>query len=88
MIPLSMLPRLSSPGVPEIQTNVFFGGGGSFQLIHIDDLSCTGNETTLLDCKHADIEDLDCGHPEDIGVICQRSQGIEMITNSFCTINT
>ena len=87
MIPLSTLPRLSSPGVPEIQTGVFFGGGGSFQLIHIDDLSCTGNETTLLDCPRREIGH-DCGHPEDVGVICQRSQGIEIITNSLCTINT
>ena len=55
--------------------NVFFGGGGSFQPIHLDELRCTGTEATLLNCSHSGIGVSDCGHPEDVGIICQWSQG-------------
>ena len=64
--------------VPEVKSNVFFGGGGSFVPIHLDDLDCSGSEPTLLNCTHGGIGIHDCQHPEDVGIICQRSLGITL----------
>ena len=59
----------------EIVTGVFFGGGGSFTPIHLDDVQCIGNESSLLNCTHGGIGEHDCDHQQDVGIICQRSQG-------------
>ena len=60
----------------EIITGVFFGGGGTFTPIHLDGLQCSGTEPTLLNCTHNGIGVHDCNHDEDVGIICQRSQGM------------
>ncbi len=39
--------------------------------IVLDDLACTGTETSLFDCPHSGIGTHNCGHTEDVGVICQ-----------------
>ena len=47
---------------------VFGEGEGE---ILLDDLRCTGDEATLLDClDQSDIGSHDCHHREDAGVIC------------------
>ena len=58
-------------------TNIFFGEGDSFngQPIHLDNLLCTGAETNLLNCNHSGIGEHDCDNTQDIGIICNRSQG-------------
>lgn len=48
----------------------FFGKGES--AIHLDDLSCTGNETMLADCSHPPVGTHNCAHSEDAGVVCTR----------------
>ena len=52
--------------------DAFFGqGSGS---ILLDDLTCTGNEQTLLNCPNRINNALfstDCDHSEDAGVRCQ-----------------
>ena len=58
-----------------VQPNVFFGGGASFQQIHLDELRCSGAEATLLNCTHSGVGVHDCEHHEDVGIICNRSQG-------------
>ena len=68
--------------MPEVQSNVFFGGGASFQPIHLDELHCSGSEATLLNCTHGGVGVHDCDHPEDIGIICQQLQGV-MVTIVF-----
>lgn len=45
-----------------------FGHGGG--PILLDDLSCTGYESNLLDCNHRYIGHNDCSHNEDAGVSC------------------
>ena len=59
----------------EIVTGVFFGGGASFTPIHLDDVRCLGNESSLLNCTHRGIGVHDCDHQQDVGIICQQSQG-------------
>ena len=67
--------KSSYEAVPEVKSGIFFGGGGTFQPIHLDDLRCSGAEATLLNCTHTGVGMHDCEHPEDVGIICQRSQG-------------
>ena len=37
--------------------------------IHLDNVQCSGTETSLLQCTYSPIHN--CGHIEDAGVICQ-----------------
>ena len=56
-------------------TDIFFGSGENSQQIHLDELLCSGQEETLLECSHDPVGVNDCDHAEDVGVICQRSEG-------------
>lgn len=46
----------------------YFGQGQT--AIHLDELQCTGTETSLTDCPHNGVGNHNCGHSEDVGVIC------------------
>lgn len=46
----------------------FFGRGQT--PIHLDELSCIGNETGLIDCDNPGVGAHNCRHNEDAGVIC------------------
>ena len=45
------------------------GGTGS---IFLDDVSCIGNESRLIDCSHNGLGVHDCTHADDAGVRCLR----------------
>lgn len=46
-----------------------FGEGRSLPIL-LDDVQCSGQEKTLLECSHSDIGKHNCSHKEDAGVIC------------------
>ena len=49
-------------------SNIFDPGIGP---IFLDDVGCTGNETSLNDCPHNGVGVHNCVHREDAGVICE-----------------
>ena len=49
----------------------YFGSGSG--PIQMDEVSCTGSETTLLQCSHTTTSH-NCGHHEDAGVRCISSE--------------
>ena len=62
-----------------VVTNIFFGGGETNQPIHLDEVKCTGTETSLLNCTHNGIGVInECYHFDDVGIICRPSQGTVM----------
>ncbi|XP_078140671.1 scavenger receptor cysteine-rich domain-containing protein DMBT1-like [Centroberyx gerrardi] len=54
---------LSAPG------GAHFGRGEG--PIWLDDVTCTGSESTLRECRHAGLGSHDCDHREDAGVVCE-----------------
>ena len=42
--------------------------------IHLDNVQCTGEEESLLDCRHRGIGIHSCGHYEDASVLCYNSE--------------
>ena len=50
-------------------SNAHFGAGTG--TIYLDDVSCTGSETNLIDCSRSSTVICYRGHSEDAGVRCQ-----------------
>ena len=46
----------------------FFGQGGG--VVALDDVTCTGDENSILQCPHNGLFNHDCIHAEDVGVVC------------------
>lgn len=49
--------------------------------IALDDVICTGNETSLLQCSHKGTNDHDCHHYEDIVLTCMGKRSIHYADN-------
>ena len=49
--------------------NTSFGEGSG--QIWLDNLACLGTERVLYDCRHNGFGNHNCGHYEDVGVICE-----------------
>jgi len=57
-------------------SGVFLGyyyGSGSGRIL-LDDLQCTGNETSLADCSHNGWDSHDCSHYQDVSISCSNSK--------------
>ncbi|XP_035856698.1 uromodulin [Sander lucioperca] len=50
-------------------TNAAFGQGSG--PIWLDDVSCSGNESSITDCRHQGFGVHNCGHFEDASVVCE-----------------
>ncbi|KAH3795527.1 hypothetical protein DPMN_149082 [Dreissena polymorpha] len=61
-----MLGFHEAEGVAVINGSYGFGSGQ----ILLDDLNCSGEETSILQCQHKPIGENDCTHDEDVGVAC------------------
>lgn len=48
------------------RTDVGAGQGAIF----MDDVDCYGGETNLARCNHNGFQKHNCGHQEDVGVLC------------------
>lgn len=46
-------------------------------IIMLDDVECTGSETSLLECTHRDFGESNCGHGEDASVVCAHAGNVE-----------
>ncbi|XP_068433617.1 scavenger receptor cysteine-rich type 1 protein M130-like [Clinocottus analis] len=63
--------ELNCGTVLEAKKAAFFGEGEG--MIWLDDVQCTGHESSILKCPHREMGDSNCGHGEDAGVICSDS---------------
>lgn len=60
--------------------NAAFGEGTA--PIHLDEVSCTGDELNLLSCQHKTVHN--CFHFEDAGVVCMNVSG--KVVNKICIV--
>ena len=58
------------PMIALIHLTYRFQPGQSQQPTFLDDLRCTGRETSLITCPHPGIGNHDCRHFEDVGLLC------------------
>ncbi|XP_025102844.1 deleted in malignant brain tumors 1 protein-like isoform X2 [Pomacea canaliculata] len=56
-----------SPGAVRVYSVTYGRGSGTLRLANV---RCAGSETSLLQCTHNGLRDEDCGHTDDIAVIC------------------
>ncbi|XP_010130555.1 PREDICTED: HHIP-like protein 1 [Buceros rhinoceros silvestris] len=61
--------QLGFPYVVRASKKAEFGEGASLRIL-LDDVQCSGEEKTLLECTHADVGTHNCSHEEDAGVVC------------------
>ncbi|KAG7242989.1 hypothetical protein INR49_017680 [Caranx melampygus] len=64
--------------VLEAKKGAFFGQGKDE--IWLDDVQCSGSESSILNCRHRPFGENNCGHGEDAGVIC--SENLRVINGS------
>ncbi|NXG66543.1 HIPL1 protein, partial [Hemiprocne comata] len=68
--------QLGFPYVVRASKKAEFGEGSSLRIL-LDDVQCSGQEKTLLECSHADVGTHNCSHEEDAGAVCSREEVAE-----------
>ena len=61
--------ELGYSGATQYHCCAYYGQGSGE--IWLDNLACTGTETSLYYCSHRGIGNNNCGHYRDVGVVCQ-----------------
>lgn len=56
--------------------NAYYGQGTGD--IHLDNVNCTGRESSILNCSHDGLGVHDCTHADDAGVSCSTYSGNEI----------
>ena len=51
-----------------LQLRNYYGSGSG--VIWLDDLHCAGNEMSLTECSHLGLSVHNCGHYEDVSIVC------------------
>ncbi|ERE80680.1 deleted in malignant brain tumors 1 protein [Cricetulus griseus] len=64
------------PALSALPGTSFSPGSGS---IILDDVNCTGKESSLAQCPHSNWLTHNCGHQEDAGVICADLQLVRLV---------
>ncbi|XP_034383885.1 deleted in malignant brain tumors 1 protein-like isoform X2 [Cyclopterus lumpus] len=72
--------ELNCGTVLEAKIGAFFGEGDG--MIWLDDVQCTGRESSILKCPHRDMGDNNCGHGEDAGVVCSANRPIRLMNGT------
>ncbi|KAJ8040920.1 Deleted in malignant brain tumors 1 protein [Holothuria leucospilota] len=62
------------------KSNAFFGAGSG--PIFLDNVACTGYESSIMDCSHGGLGNHNCGHNEDAGVVCTTSRRLRLLEGS------
>ena len=61
------------PGAVSAEVEARFGAGNSSQEILLDDLWCSGYETSIASCSFRRWGSSNCDHDEDAGVVCEKN---------------
>ena len=61
-----------------------FGQGKG--LITLGGLNCTGAESSILECQYSSVNQSNCTHTNDVGVICQPGRNFAKYIASDCHI--
>ena len=70
--------ELGYPDAVSAPQNARFGEGSG--IIWLDDVSCSGNERSIVSCRHGGWGVHNCGHREDASVICSSEYNL----NNLC----
>ena len=62
----------------EVRHGAFFGQGTG--RIFLDDVTCNGFESQLIDCAHRPLGQHNCRHSDDAGVVCLGRHNMQINT--------
>ena len=76
---------LGYAGAIAATTEANFGEGTG--RIFLDEVDCSGSETSIFDCSSSGIENHDCVHAEDAGVRCMTGKVHNTCNNNFSRLD-